>query len=128
MNVSDACSLTSTLCLLDNLSYSHSTSADVCYHHLSAHKRLGRSPPLTLSAHDLTHTVRKQTRSRRIRQLIPPGGGKSSLISHNKVLVFSSYLRAACQLQCLQSIPLGNLPLIVRMRPSVMLLLHAVNI
>ena len=38
--------------------------------------------------------------------------------SRNIVLLFSS-IRAACELRCLQSIPLGNLPLIVKMRPSV---------
>lgn len=37
-------------------------------------------------------------------------------LSHNQVL-FSSYLRAACQFQCLQSIPPGNLPLIVKKSP-----------
>lgn len=68
-----------------------------------------------------------QFASKQIRQLRPPGG-RSSLISHNNVLFFSSYLRAACHSQCLQSMQQGNLPLIVQMRPSVILWLHAGNI
>lgn len=69
-------------------------------------------PPSLFQHINLAHTVRKQTRTQNQtaftsrRRYI-----KSHLThSHNKVLFLSSCLGAACQLQCLQSIPLGNLP------------------